>query len=759
MGRKQAKKLKDEYTKAVLAGVSDLADLERRVECEVGKVEWPSFKADVWKKKAEQDALVAQKEGTQEDACVDTVDIGSGFPELPSYVPAVGVDQSGAAMSVPEEMCCSHRNDITGLPASRNWIVCVDESYLGNDNVAEHSGDFYGKDGYGLIAGVVFSSDNPLPLIEQLHCANDGKNPGAKTAEMLQREDAALDLILNHPACGVLALPSRAQEMTIGYVDLLLSWMCTLLSLLPFPEDDSIVTVRCHIEPRGGLKTKSEFETLVNSCLFRLRESFPARARRIELECIAMPKVSSGTTFNSYPDIVAHTCQCGGKVAKARFQRTKWRGVCYLDANPSEMEKLLHLLSRSGAASGDEWTTLLKCRRAGFSRSLIARIGERAQKNAAEWRQYLDMVTRHLRSGAIDMVLLRQQVEWLQKYRPEGSLPALVNLSWMTARLALANHEGHTAPGMADSLRTEFDEACRNLCEEDLGAVCRAVLNLAVAYTNSYEFEMALAVLQPLLAMGKAAVGLQNYGQLLSSAGQHFAFLGETEKALEKFSEAINCFNGLSDPSVRALNISITSAYLATATMDGRPESAIRALAYYLLGDLNASAEQVAQEAARLAEVSAEAFQDKFKHHIVLRYLVSAEREDPVRKAYRAVGNLGKWSKAGNGHPWELIEFYRALLLDPSSPDHEKHLERAYRIAISEGGDTLIVIAAVIAGAALVRSRDKGRWKDRLDKACQQVAHLRALWDNGRFQALAEQSPEGLPALDLAKKVLPFNFR
>ena len=757
MGTKKIKKLTEEYTAAVLAGVVDLEDIERLLSEEVGAIAWPTLKAMVWEKKNERDAELARQGALSEVPPLSSdgglTPFGDDLPKLDPSVREKPEENVESGIQVPDEMFRSHRNDITSLPAGNSWEICIDESYLGNDKSSEHAGDFYGKDGYGLIAGVIFPSGNALPPVEQLHCANVGRPP-----EEQRREEEALDLILNHKTCGVFVLPARAQEMTLGYIDLLLSWMCTALSILPFPEDDSLVSVCCHIEPRNGLKTKVDFETLVNSCMFRLREAFPSRARRIKLDCVAMPKTNA-KSWNSYPDIVAHTCQSCGRIAQARFRRSRWHGVCYLDADTKEMENLLHLFSRADPASGAEWSTLLKCRKAGFAQSLTARIGERVHANVSEWQRYLDVATEHLRSGAIDMVLLRQQVEWLQKYRPEGNLPALVNLSWMTARLALANHEGHTAPGMADSLRAEFDEACRNLYEEDLGAVCRAVLNLAVAYTNSYEFEMALAVLQPLLAMGKAAVGLQNYGQLLSSAGQHFAFLGETEKALEKFSEAINCFNGLSDPSVRALNISITSAYLATATMDGRPESAIRALAYYLLGDLNASAEQVAQEAARLAEVSAEAFQDKFKHHIVLRYLVSAEREDPVRKAYRAVGNLGKWSKAGNGHPWELIEFYRALLLDPSSPDHEKHLERAYRIAISEGGDTMIVIAAVIAGAALVRSRDKDRWKNRLDKACQQVAHLRALWDNGRFQALAEQSPEGLPALDLAKKVLPFNFR
>lgn len=764
MGVTKLKKLKKAYRAAVLSGRTDISDIESELKLEAGN-EFGEFVAEVAREKAELESRAEEGRGTdgaaaspQPEAIAEPV--AASLPALAAVLEPE--PEEGGFPSVPESMCRMHPNDVSALPPSDVWEVCIDESYLGRDTPGVREGDFYGKKGSGLIAGVVFAPANPLPPIAQLHCAPK-KNGQPKTAAELRQEEDALDAILNHPACGVLALPARAQEMTLGYTDLLISWTCVLITLLPLPAGEGEVVVRCHVEPRAELQFESDFRAYRLSCERQLREAFPALARRVRLECLPLPKAGTADarTLNPYADIVAHTCQACGRVARKRFDRTKWSGVCYLDAEPEAVERLLHLLFGKEPLGGAAWTTLLKCEKAGFARAMIAHVGERSRHDGAEWRGYLDRVAEHLRSGAIDMRLLRRQVGWLETYLPAESLPKETELVWLTAKLALANHEGRLAPGAMESMRADFDRACAALHDENIGLVCRAVLNLAVAYTNSYEFEIALAVLHAQLEQSPASVGRENYGQLLSSAGQHYAFLGDTRHAVEKFRDAIACFNQLSDPKARIRNIGITSAYLATAVMDGSPAEAIPTLAYYLLGDAHAPVERLAEETARLAKVSSESFADKFRHHIVLRYVVSAGLEDPLRRAYRACWREGAWSEPGEGHPWELVEFYRALLLQPDTPERRARFERAWEIAVREGGDTIMVIAAVIAGAALKeRGMDVELWQERLAEACRQVSHIHALWGNGRFQALVDQTPEGgLSALDLARKVLPFNFR
>jgi hypothetical protein len=262
---------------------------------------------------------------------------------------------------------------------------------------------------------------------------------------------------------------------------------------------------------------------------------------------------------------------------------------------------------------------------------------------------------------------------------------------------------------------------------------------------------MALALIQSLLGKECATVGLSGHGKLLSTAGQHFAFLGMPDESIAKFNEALDCFARLSDETERSVNQSITRAYLATVTMDERPSDARRALALYLLRDADAPDDALVREAGRLATERVA----KFQHHVLLRYIVPLPEADPLRAAY--CGQMGNWCTPSLGHPWELIEFYRALLL-PAGAERERRLETAYRLAVVEGGETLMVIAAVIAGAALADGL-AGEWPQRLARMLEGVKDIPGLKENGRYQALLDQPTAKLPPLELAAKVLPFNFR
>jgi len=133
--------------------------------------------------------------------------------------------------------------------------------------------------------------------------------------------------------------------------------------------------------------------------------------------------------------------------------------------------------------------------------------------------------------------------------------------------------------------------------------------------------------------------------------------------------------------------------------------------------------------------------------------MASLPENDPLRKTYCDQ----EWCEPSVGHPWELIEFYRALLL-PVGPERERRFAQAYRIALLEGGETLMVIAAVIAGAALSDGLS-GEWPERFTRMVEGVKDMAGLRENGRYQALVDQPIVKLPPLELAAKVLPFNFR
>ena len=69
-----------------------------------------------------------------------------------------------------------------------------------------------------------------------------------------------------------------------------------------------------------------------------------------------------------------------------------------------------------------------------------------------------------------------------------------------------------------------------------------------------------------------------------------------------------------------------------------------------------------------------------------------------------------------------------------------------------------MVIAAVIAGAALADGL-AGEWPDRFTRMVEGVKDMAGFRENGRYQTLVDQPTAKLPPLELAAKVLPFNFR
>lgn len=158
-------------------------------------------------------------------------------------------------------------------------------------------------------------------------------------------------------------------------------------------------------------------------------------------------------------------------------------------------------------------------------------------------------------------------------------------------------------------------------------------------------------------------------------------------------------------------------------------------------------------KANQFAVVSEDEPDSKYAHAILLRYLVTQPEDDPVRLTYLAKSSDWKWSE--DGHPWELIAFYRAILLGQTHPDYKLWLRRGYELAKS-GGPTLELIACVILGALLIEGEtDAATYAAKVESVIAQLPALGA----DRIAALREQVTDPQPGLSLVAKVLPFNFR
>ena len=111
-----------------------------------------------------------------------------------------------------------------------------------------------------------------------------------------------------------------------------------------------------------------------------------------------------------------------------------------------------------------------------------------------------------------------------------------------------------------------------------------------------------------------------------------------------------------------------------------------------------------------------------------------------------------KWS-FGAGHPWEMIEFYRALLVN-AQDEKIQHLQKAYDIAML-GEGTMHVIAAVILGSLVLFQPEKEKQYLELVEQC--AVEIPAL--GNRVTILREHVDRKYTPLELAALILPFNFR
>ena len=660
---------------------------------------------------------------------------------------ASGSKAPESAADVPENpfaaIANGHANALPSLAPASSWTVLVDET--GSNFSSGAAGKTRGRMVAVFVPGGVSIPDLP----KAWHAVETGD---------LEGPDGVLALVgrLQSAKCGVLGIPVTVLPETTE-ADRWFSCVEDLLSLgFRLMPVDGPAKISLFVEQRGfasGPTGTAMLSKTVEAVLHRLARVFPERAKKLSVESRIVSKDEH--PWNGYVDAAAWTW--GSTAASFLLPQTGWVGPCFLDGDAAAvLRRCLDALRTEGLPDAEDWTRLLGLADPGDDASLavafLRALGQEAQTKASVWRTYLDEAARHLDSKAIDMDLLGRQLRWLKAWEPvDAELPPRTRLMWLAAELAAANHAGRTDLHELDAFRREFDELSVRLYREDCPLCAHAKLHLAVSYTNAFEFEKARDLLLPMRGWPAEGMGLRMEGRLLSSLGQHAAFLGAPAGALPLFDEAIARFRDLSERS--RLEILQTSAYAATAAMDAGTPDADERLAAYLWGG-PFSEEKFVSEARRLA-ASAEPV-EKYAHHILLRRLVELPENHPARAVYLA--EKPRWSEPAVGHPWELIEFYRALLLSDAG-ERGARLESAFDLAMAEGGPTLQVIAAVIAGSIIANADDAAR--DAYGNLVACCAEALPALGEARLAALRGQLDPAtrLAPLDLAKAVLPFNFR
>lgn len=344
--------------------------------------------------------------------------------------------------------------------------------------------------------------------------------------------------------------------------------------------------------------------------------------------------------------------------------------------------------------------------------------------------------------------------------------PLRLRLMMLALEVQDANHGGDAERARAHY--ASYRELRPRGLELDQELVAHLDALLAVSHSDSFEHEAAIGILRqlhddprfPYLTPACRA-------RHLSSLAQQASIQGAYDEAERQFAEAIALFQrdpGLNDAQ-RRKEIRQTSVYRAINALDGGLEQAEQRLAEALDGEPLSLVEALVAASPEAAVAS------QYQHHLLLRYAWTADRRE-LDAAILAL--RGRWPALLSQHPWELIGWYRALLLwrcgdVEADQAAEQQLREALRVCSFLGsGAAVIAITTAIALCGVVwseapdlrtRARDGiAELARRLGSDHGTVQELTALSERVAALTDTEHEDELRELTDRILLCLPFNY-
>lgn len=618
---------------------------------------------------------------------------------------------------------CSQK--ISDMKPSRFWDILIDET--GSDFKHSEKATVHETSGKFVALLIPVDEEERLPPLKE----------GWHAVKTSFQELTKVINCLHNSNCGIMGI--RVSDLPKLQGDLwsvcLRRLIDLILLLIPY---NGKTTLHLYVEEHGKNKDIStlKLEEVCESARLQLAKIVPEKAALIDI----VPAVISKTDDrrNGYVDAIANCWRSESNEKTALIQ--DWIGPCLW---AEDSGRLIGHMTSQRFPKAEDWSELIAASANAKNNAFLINYLEMLSKQAAnskdDWLTYLKETRSHLESKSIKQKLLSAQIRWLKDSMPEEvEFTPPLHLLWLTSELADANHVGKI---LSDEFLEEFIPLCDELAEEDATLVAWADLNLSVAYTNAFDFENARNVMARWQGTAPGHPGRQYYGQILSTLGQLSAFVGKQQEAASYFKNALEFLTRNSDPEKAERDKNQTMTYQIIAMMDDNDlpkEQFDKALEDYLM--MNPI------QAALIHAVSTDV---PYTHHVLLRAMTYCNYPD-AKKAYLSKRN--EWL-CGVSHPWELIEFYRGLMFD-SVEDILLHLRNAYEIAM-QGDATMHVIGAVILGSIYLW--DASVKETYLELVEKQTALLPKL--GTRAHVLREQIDMRRPPQELAKLVLPFNFR
>ena len=330
------------------------------------------------------------------------------------------------------------------------------------------------------------------------------------------------------------------------------------------------------------------------------------------------------------------------------FHVEEWPG--YIPISQDLLQRLVHLDSDSPAGYADELFAFARDRqKTKLFSYVLDQAFRKAESNPAFKNALFEKLEKMFEEKERDLPLLNHICKELSKRFPLDSYEGCPRqkLIRILVELQNANHAGD--PERAQECVRLYTENRNALLKQNLDLCAYTDMNLTVHYNDRFDFASAAAICrdwenQP----GFKYMNRENQGRILSSIGQSYSISGDYGKAEEYFRRAIEIFRDPSNPLPDQADQ--TAVYLAMNALDAGNFDAAFTLAEEVFECSFADA------AAKYAGNT-----DKpFHHHLLVKNLYFNPKAQSFRAAYLQAAE--KWT-GEDQHPWELIEFYRILLL------------------------------------------------------------------------------------------------
>ena len=628
-------------------------------------------------------------------------------------------------------------HQVERLEPAVSWTIYIDET-----------GKFQGPNERSMIVGLFVPHGIVLPpLPGNWHATN-----------CLPHElDTVVQRVVDLPV-GILSVRADAESW-IGldpWLGTLLAFIEAAIRLLPIPSEERS-RVEFLIEQRGDVRPDGEADDRpLRAAMVQLRRELKKRhpLREAAFE-VAAKVVTKNTPLLGYADTIA--CTLGSSTPEAKARVTQG-GLSHfsIGASSSELVALLDDAAKAETVQDPtRWRLALSLGEAAplVVSDALGRLTTRVRDGVISMAPFVMAVQAHLDSKAVDRQALARELAWLAAARGTGPLPGLFALELAMASQETLNHRG----AFDDDIAGELSRSALALVDEFPDRACQADLILAVSETNRFRFDVAEQRLLPWLKHPVAVPGLRHHARVWSSVGQHAAFRGDSSVALKRFDVALAHFEGLSDPRESRLERSHTACYRFIAAMDDAGledddvHGALHDYASLLLPELDRQ-NLIRQVVGAVLDESG--YRLVYLHHVLLRYLWERGTSGE-RAAY--LDRRTDWNE-GFGHPWQLIEGYRALLLSDTPLAAETGQEHAWRCeelsVVASAGPTLgyigLAFADVLNAAGYTVRFEVDHYRTRHQSLRQSLPD--APW--AAWEDLHEQSPR-----ERLRRLLPFNFR